>query len=138
MAASKGSRATRLASISARMSRSESSTAAPYRVSPGRRPVPRRSRDNEVMPTGSGPYVAVVGPSAPDDDNLLAQARTAGRLLAERGCVVLTGGLGGVMAAAAAGVAEAGGTAGGPPARGGPAAAPAGAARAPPNRIGGM
>jgi uncharacterized protein (TIGR00725 family) len=63
------------------------------------------------MPLVAGPYVAVVGPSTPDDDRLLEQARTAGRLLAERGCVVLTGGLGGVMAEAAAGVAEAGGTA---------------------------
>jgi uncharacterized protein (TIGR00725 family) len=63
------------------------------------------------MPVDAGPYVAVVGPSAPGDDRLVAQARTAGRLLAERGWLVLTGGLGGVMAAAAAGVAEAGGTA---------------------------
>jgi uncharacterized protein (TIGR00725 family) len=62
------------------------------------------------MPIDAGPYVAVVGPSTPDDD-LLEQARTAGRLLAQRGCVVVTGGLGGVMAAAAAGVAEVGGTA---------------------------
>lgn len=57
------------------------------------------------------PYVAVVGPGAPEDPALLDQAREAGRLLAERGYVVLTGGLGGVMAAAASGVAEAGGTA---------------------------
>ena len=56
-------------------------------------------------------YVAVVGPSSPDDPAVLDSARTAGRLLAERGCVVVTGGLGGVMAAAAAGVADAGGTA---------------------------
>jgi len=56
-------------------------------------------------------YVAVVGPSEPDDPSLLEDAREAGRLLAERGYVVVTGGLGGVMAAAAAGVAEAGGTA---------------------------
>jgi uncharacterized protein (TIGR00725 family) len=56
-------------------------------------------------------YVAVVGPSAPEDPAVLDQARTAGRLLAERGHVVVTGGLGGVMAAAAAGVAEVAGTA---------------------------
>jgi len=56
-------------------------------------------------------YVAVVGPSEPDDPSFMEQAREAGRLLAERGHVVVTGGLGGVMAAAAAGVAEAGGTA---------------------------
>jgi uncharacterized protein (TIGR00725 family) len=56
------------------------------------------------------PYVAVVGASSPDDPAVLDQARTAGRLLAERGYVVVTGGLGGVMASAAAGVAEAGGT----------------------------
>ena len=57
------------------------------------------------------PYVAVVGPSAPDDPAVLEAARTAGRLLAERGYVVVTGGLGGVMAAAAAGASDAGGTA---------------------------
>lgn len=56
-------------------------------------------------------YVAVVGPSAPGDAGLLDQASAAGRLLAARGWVVVTGGLGGVMAAAADGVAEAGGTA---------------------------
>ena len=57
------------------------------------------------------PYVAVVGPGSADDPSLLDAAHEAGRLLAERGCVVVTGGLGGVMAAAAAGAAEAGGTA---------------------------
>jgi uncharacterized protein (TIGR00725 family) len=57
------------------------------------------------------PYVGVVGPGSPDDPWLLDAAREAGRLLAGRGYVVVTGGLGGVMAAAAAGVAEAGGTA---------------------------
>jgi uncharacterized protein (TIGR00725 family) len=57
------------------------------------------------------PYVAVVGPSAPDDPAVLEGARTAGRLLAERAYVVVTGGLGGVMAAAAAGASDAGGTA---------------------------
>ena len=56
-------------------------------------------------------YVAVVGPSAPDDPALLARATEAGRLLAGRGWLVVTGGLGGVMAAAAAGAAEAGGPA---------------------------
>lgn len=56
-------------------------------------------------------YVAVVGPSAPDDPDLLDEAMAAGRQLAGRGWVVVTGGLGGVMAAAAAGVAQAGGTA---------------------------
>ena len=64
-------------------------------------------RGTDVHPA----YVAVVGPSAPDDRAVLDQAQTAGRLLAERGFVVVTGGLGGVMASAARGVAEAGGTA---------------------------
>ena len=57
------------------------------------------------------PYVAVVGPSAPEESWVLDAAREAGRLLAEQGYVVVTGGIGGVMAAAAAGVSEAGGTA---------------------------
>jgi uncharacterized protein (TIGR00725 family) len=54
-------------------------------------------------------YVAVVGPGAdarPDD---LIEAREVGRLLAQRGAVVVCGGLGGVMAAVSAGAAEAGG-----------------------------
>lgn len=53
-------------------------------------------------------YVAVVGPGAATSEQVAA-ARAVGRGLAERGVVVLTGGHGGVMAAAAAGVAEAGG-----------------------------
>jgi uncharacterized protein (TIGR00725 family) len=56
------------------------------------------------------PYVAVVGPSAPEDRATVDAARDAGRLLAEQGFVVVTGGLGGVMAAAAAGASQAGGT----------------------------
>ena len=55
------------------------------------------------------PYVAVVGPSQPDSE-VRALARAAGEALAGRGWVVVTGGLGGVMAAAAAGAASAGGT----------------------------
>ena len=57
------------------------------------------------------PYVLVSGAGEPRDPSLVETATTAGRLLAERGWLVLTGGLGGVMAAAAAGVDEAGGTA---------------------------
>lgn len=54
-------------------------------------------------------YVAVCGASEASE----AQARDAeevGRLLAERGAVVLCGGLGGVMEAASRGAREAGGT----------------------------
>jgi uncharacterized protein (TIGR00725 family) len=56
-------------------------------------------------------YVAVVGPGNPADPAVLEAARRAGRLLAEVGHVVVTGGLGGVMAAAAEGASAAGGTA---------------------------
>ena len=56
-------------------------------------------------------YVAVVGPGSPADSAVLEAARRAGRLLAEAGHVVVTGGLGGVMAAAAEGASAAGGTA---------------------------
>jgi uncharacterized protein (TIGR00725 family) len=59
----------------------------------------------------SAPYVLVSGAGEPRDPALVETATTVGRLLAERGWLVLTGGLGGVMAAAAAGVADAGGTA---------------------------
>jgi uncharacterized protein (TIGR00725 family) len=54
-------------------------------------------------------YVAVVGPgegAAPED---VALAREVGALLAERGAIVLTGGLGGVMAAAVDGAGSRGG-----------------------------
>jgi uncharacterized protein (TIGR00725 family) len=57
------------------------------------------------------PYVLVSGASEPRDAALVETATTAGRLLAGHGWLVLTGGLGGVMAAVAAGVSEAGGTA---------------------------
>ena len=54
-------------------------------------------------------YIAVVGPgeSASEDD--VAAARAVGEMLARAGCVVLTGGLGGVMAAATDGANQAGG-----------------------------
>ncbi|MET0761843.1 MAG: TIGR00725 family protein [Thermoleophilaceae bacterium] len=50
--------------------------------------------------------IAVIGSGA----EWTAQAEEVGRLLAERGCVVVCGGLGEVMAAAARGAKEAGGT----------------------------
>ena len=51
--------------------------------------------------------VAVIGP-ADADEHVLALAREAGRLLGEAGCMVFTGGLGGVMAAASEGARAAG------------------------------
>ncbi|HET7357726.1 MAG TPA: TIGR00725 family protein [Nocardioidaceae bacterium] len=56
-------------------------------------------------------YVAVVGAGEPTDPALVEQATEAGRLIASRGWVLVTGGLGGVMAAAAAGASSVGGTA---------------------------
>jgi len=53
--------------------------------------------------------IAVVGPGTPDDDALLALAERCGRLLAEAGATVVTGGLGGVMEAAGRGAHGAGG-----------------------------
>jgi len=52
--------------------------------------------------------IAVVGPGDADDDALLAIAAEVGRLAAQAGHVVVTGGLGGVMAAASRGAHEAG------------------------------
>jgi uncharacterized protein (TIGR00725 family) len=49
--------------------------------------------------------IAVVGSGAEHEE----RAETVGRLLAERGCTVVTGGLGEVMAAAARGARSAGG-----------------------------
>jgi len=54
-------------------------------------------------------YVAIVGGSEATGEQLAA-AREAGRWLASRGVVVVTGGLGGVMAAASEGVESQGGT----------------------------
>ncbi len=53
-------------------------------------------------------YVAVIGSSRASAGEY-ETARQAGRILAERGIVVVNGGLGGVMQAAAEGVAEGGG-----------------------------
>jgi len=57
------------------------------------------------------PYVAVVGAGEPEDPALVERAEQAGRLIATRGWVLVTGGLGGAMAAAASGAASEGGTA---------------------------
>ena len=53
--------------------------------------------------------IAVIGPGQADAREQ-ATAREVGRLLAEAGLVVLTGGLGGVMESASRGAADAGGT----------------------------
>jgi uncharacterized protein (TIGR00725 family) len=57
----------------------------------------------------AGPYVAVVG-SGTAAGEVYERAREVGRLVAERGGIVVCGGLSGVMEAAARGAAEAGGT----------------------------
>ena len=54
--------------------------------------------------------IAVCGPADASDQEY-GQAREVGRLLAQRNVVVICGGHGGVMAAAAAGARDAGGTA---------------------------
>jgi uncharacterized protein (TIGR00725 family) len=59
-----------------------------------------------VTPT----YVAVCGPGKASEEEL-ARAREVGRLLAENGAIVVCGGLGGVMDAAAEGATAAGGIA---------------------------
>jgi uncharacterized protein (TIGR00725 family) len=56
------------------------------------------------------PAIAVVGPGSSASSAEVAAAAEVGRLLAERGAVVLTGGLDGVMAAASAAAMAAGGT----------------------------
>ncbi|MFW6243933.1 MAG: TIGR00725 family protein [Desulfovibrionales bacterium] len=54
------------------------------------------------------PRVAIVG-AGQCDAGLAAQARQLGRLLAARGCVIVCGGLGGVMQAVCQGAREQGG-----------------------------
>jgi uncharacterized protein (TIGR00725 family) len=56
------------------------------------------------------PYVAVVGSGTATGD-LYEKARAVGRLVAERGGILVCGGLSGVMEAAARGATEAGGAA---------------------------
>ena len=58
---------------------------------------------------GVDPYVAVVGAGVADE-TLARRAGEVGRLLAQRGAVLVTGGLGGVMESACRGAKEAGGT----------------------------
>lgn len=55
---------------------------------------------------GGVPQLSVIGSGSDEDP----RAEEVGRLLAERGCVLVCGGLGGVMAAAARGAKGAGGT----------------------------
>jgi hypothetical protein len=57
----------------------------------------------------AGPYIAVVGASQPSPEQEQA-AEDIGRGLGAAGCVVITGGRGGVMAAASRGAHEAGAT----------------------------
>jgi uncharacterized protein (TIGR00725 family) len=59
----------------------------------------------------TAPLVAVVGPGEGATEEMCALATRVGRLLAGRGAVLLTGGLGGVMAAAARGARDGGGIA---------------------------
>jgi uncharacterized protein (TIGR00725 family) len=54
------------------------------------------------------PRISVCAPGSASDDELLL-AGEVGRLLAERGCTLVCGGLGGAMAAACRGAKEAGG-----------------------------
>ncbi len=55
------------------------------------------------------PVIGVIGPGQSATHGELTRAALVGRLLAEAGCVVVTGGLGGVMEASSRGAAEAGG-----------------------------
>jgi uncharacterized protein (TIGR00725 family) len=57
----------------------------------------------------AGPYIAVIGASQPSPEQEQA-AEDIGRGLGGAGCIVITGGRGGVMAAASRGAHEAGAT----------------------------
>ncbi len=57
----------------------------------------------------AGPYIAVIGASQPSPEQEQA-AEDVGRGLGGAGCVVITGGRGGVMAAASRGARDAGAT----------------------------
>lgn len=62
------------------------------------------------MTRSAPPYIAVIGPGATATPQQLRDASSVGEALARAGAVVLTGGHGGVMQAAASGCAIAGGT----------------------------
>lgn len=67
-------------------------------------------RDNIYLPDYDGPVISVFGSSAPRPESPgYEQARTLGRLLAEAGFAVATGGYVGTMEAASQGAAEVGG-----------------------------
>jgi uncharacterized protein (TIGR00725 family) len=68
----------------------------------------RKSRGKNMPKTAAPRYVGVIGGGEADPE-VAALAYEVGRELARRGAVVVCGGLGGVMAAAAQGVKEAGG-----------------------------
>ena len=88
---------------------SSRATYAPAKPPPTTSVPPAASRRSGIAAydrTMAAPQVAVVG-SGPDR---VAEAEEVGRLLAERGCTVVTGGLGEVMAAAHRGAKAAGGT----------------------------
>jgi uncharacterized protein (TIGR00725 family) len=61
-----------------------------------------------MRPVGAR-VIAVIGPGAPDDGPAARDSEECGRLLAEAGATVVTGGLGGAMAAAGRGARAAGG-----------------------------
>lgn len=54
------------------------------------------------------PQIGVIGPGDGADESLVRIAESVGAALATRGCIVVTGGLGGVMQAASRGAANAG------------------------------
>lgn len=68
-------------------------------------PMARRSRICGVTPRA----IAIIGQSSPDRGRAVERAEECGRLLARRGVTVVTGGLGGVMAAASRGAKDEGG-----------------------------
>ncbi|MEV8096887.1 TIGR00725 family protein [Kitasatospora sp. NPDC085879] len=80
------------------------------RTAGAQQPGPEVAMPSDVPHPIAAPYVGVVGPADANRQET-ALARRVGELLAERGAVVLCGGLGGVMAAAATGVRDRGGLA---------------------------
>jgi uncharacterized protein (TIGR00725 family) len=63
-----------------------------------------------VTGTATSRVIAVIGQGQPDEGSVARSAEVCGRLVAQAGATLVTGGLGGVMAAASRGAREAGGT----------------------------
>ncbi|MFD7769886.1 TIGR00725 family protein [Streptomyces sp. NPDC059787] len=87
---------------------SDSSDQAPREIRPGSPTMSHRAASHSSPVPRRAPYVAVVGPEAATPAEV-ETAQRLGRLLAQQHCIVICGGLGGVMEAVCRGAQSEGG-----------------------------